>query len=269
MHPRYFDAHCHVQLEAYDEDRDALLARMRGAGVAALVVGVDHTTSKRAVALADHAPHLRAAIGLHPNHALEERFDASSYETLARLPSVVAIGECGLDYYRPTALTGEMRAAQETLLRAHLELAARVEKPLIIHARPSKGMQDAYHDLIRLLREYKKTAPNLRGDVHFFVGGIEEARALIALDFTVSFTAVITFARDYDSVIRALPLEGILSETDAPYVAPLGRRGKRNDPLAVQDVVERIALIRGEDPETVRAAIFTNAQKLFPHLRAP
>lgn len=90
-----------------------------------------------------------------------------------------------------------------------------------------------------------------------------EAEALIALDFTLSFTAVITFARDYDEVIRAVPLTSILSETDAPYVAPASRRGKRNDPLAVIEVVAKIADIKGEDPETVRATLLANAQHLF------
>ena len=102
-----------------------------------------------------------------------------------------------------------------------------------------------------------------RGDVHFFVGGIHEAEALIALGFSVSFTAVITFTHDYDAVIKALPLENILSETDAPYVAPVTRRGERNDPLAVIDVVNQIAAVRGEDPEIVRMVLLENAKRLF------
>ena len=122
---------------------------------------------------------------------------------------------------------------------------------------------DAYHELISILEEAKKKCPRLRGDIHFFVGGIDEMHALIALDFTVSFTAVITFARDYDAVIRVTPLVGILSETDAPFVAPEGRRGKRNDPLAAIEVVRKIAEIRGEDPEAVRTSLLANAKRLF------
>ncbi|HVM58893.1 MAG TPA: TatD family hydrolase, partial [Candidatus Paceibacterota bacterium] len=129
---------------------------------------------------------------------------------------------------------------------------------------PSKGTQDAYRDLIALLREAKGKYPNLRGDIHFFVGGVEEMRELTALGFTVSFTAVITFARDYDAVVRAAPLASILSETDAPYVPSASRpRGSRNDPLAVEDVVAKIAELRDEDPETVRAALVKNARNLF------
>lgn len=122
---------------------------------------------------------------------------------------------------------------------------------------------DAYGDLIEILTEAKEKHPNLLGDIHFFAGGIREAEALIALGFAISFTAVITFARDYDDVIRATPLTSILSETDSPYVAPASRRGERNDPLAVIDVVQKIAAIRGEDPEAVRAALLANAQHLF------
>lgn len=95
------------------------------------------------------------------------------------------------------------------------------------------------------------------------MGGVEEAKALTELGFTLSFTAVITFARDYDEVIRAVPLESILSETDAPYVAPASRRGERNDPLSVEEVAQKIAEIRGEDPEMVRESLVLNARRLF------
>ena len=122
---------------------------------------------------------------------------------------------------------------------------------------------DAYQDAIGILKEAKSRYPNLRGDVHFFVGGRAEAEALIALGFTLSFTAVITFARDYDDVIRAIPLMSILSETDSPYVAPASRRGQRNDPLAVTLVVAKIAEIRGGDLEEVRQTLLANAQKMF------
>ena len=123
---------------------------------------------------------------------------------------------------------------------------------------------DAYTDLIEILKEVKVAhGKAVRGDVHFFVGGITEAEALIALGFTISFTAVSTFARDYDKVIRTIPLTSILSETDAPYVAPASRRGERNDPLAVVDVVAKIAEIRGEPLEDVRETLLANAKRLF------
>lgn len=261
MTPRYVDAHCHVQFDQYDADRDALIARMKEESVAGIVVGCDAESSQKAVALAEVHDHLYSSAGHHPNHA--EPFDELAIRAALGSPRTVAVGECGLDYFRPTEVNEEVKHAQKELFKKHLALAKEFDKPLIIHARPSKGTVDAYEDLIELLTEAKESHPHLRGDIHFFVGGIEEAQKLIVLGFTVSFTAVITFARDYDEVIRALPLESTLAETDSPYVAPVSRRGERNDPLSVIDVVEKIAGIRQEDPETVRQVLLTNAQRLF------
>ncbi len=263
MHIKYVDAHCHIQFDDYSADADELILRMHEEGVAGIVVGVDYESSVKAVALAEKHEHLFASVGLHPNRVGDDTSlsidDRRNIRTLAQHKKVVAIGECGLDYFR----TPEAKHAQQESLRAQIALATELDRPLIIHSRPSKGTQDAYQDLIEILKEAKGKYPSLRGDIHFFVGGITEAKALNALGFTVSFTAVITFTHDYDEVIKALPLESILSETDAPYVAPASRRGTRNDPLAVIDVARQIAIIREEDPEAVRKALLANAQRLF------
>ncbi len=263
MTPRYFDAHCHIQFDPYDEDRDVLIEQMREQSVAGVVVGCDFESSRKAVELTEDNDHLYASVGLHPNHEQDEEYDAVLYRVLAKSAKVVAIGECGLDYFRPEEINDDVRTKQKQIFKDHIALAVELDKPLIIHARPSKGTRDAYTDLIEILKKEKEKYPKLRGDVHFFVGGISEMEALVALDFTVSFTAVITFARDYDTVIHATPLTHILSETDAPYVAPASRRGSRNDPLAVIEVVEKIAYIKGENVETVRATLLQNAQRLF------
>jgi len=265
MNIRYFDAHCHLQFYDYAADSGALIARMRDEGVAGIIVGVDRESSEKAITLAEKHEHLFAAVGIHPNN--REPFSTDVFRLLAKKENIVAIGECGLDYYR----AGQSKEVQQESLRAHIALAAELDKPLIIHCRPSfakasegKPSHDAYHDLISMLKEAKTAHGEVvRGDIHFFVGGAAEAEALIALGFTVSFTAVITFARDYDAVIRAVPLASILCETDAPYVAPASRRGKRNDPLAVVEVALKIAEIRSEDPEAVRAALLANARRLF------
>lgn len=269
MNTKYVDAHCHLQFDEYAQDREDIIARMREEGIAAVVVGTDAETSRGAVALAEKHEHLFASVGLHPNHATES-FDEAAYRALAAHPKVVAIGECGLDYFRLAGTDTESKRAQGDTLRAHLKLAAELDKPLIIHARSSRGTMDAYGGLLEILTEAKGKHPNLRGDIHFFAGGEHEAEALVALGFAISFTAVITFARDYDAVIRAAPLVSILSETDSPYVAPASRRGSRNDPLAVVEVAERIAAIRGEDQGVVRAALLENARRLFllPDLEA-
>lgn len=260
---RYFDAHAHIQFPEFEEDREALLADLRAREVGALVVGVERESSEQAIALADPSQDRYAAVGLHPNYVLEETFDMETYRTLASDPRVVAIGECGLDNFRPEDVE-KMAPVQREVFAAHIALAAEVRKPLMIHARPAKGTQDAYRELVSMLKEGKREhGDRLTGNVHFFVGGIEEARGLIDLGFTVSYTAVLAFARDYDEVVRYLPLDRILTETDAPYAAPPPNRGKRNDPRAVEQVVEAIAGIRGEEPETVRVQVLENARRVF------
>lgn len=258
---KYFDAHAHVQFSMYDEDREEVLRRMEDAGVGAVMVGVDRASSERAIVLVAGRENLYASVGQHPNDKPDEEFDREVYRALAADPKVVAIGECGLDYYRQDESDKER---QKALFLEHVEIATHFRKPLIIHARPTKGTQNAYQDLIGILKEKKEEHGDaLFGDIHFFVGGVEEAKELVALGFTLSFTAVLTFARDYDDVVRSVPLTSILSETDAPYVAPEGRRGTRNDPLAAIDVVQAIAQIRGEDEEMVRSTILENAKRVF------
>ena len=186
-----------------------------------------------------------------------------AFRRLASNPKVVAIGECGLDNFRPMD-PDAAKAKQREVFEAPVQLAVELDKPLMIHARPTKGTQDAYRDLIDILASYKKEyGDKLRGDIHFFVGGIEEAQELVALGFTLSYTAVLTFARDYDEVVRSAPVASLISETDSPYIAPVSRRGQRNDPLSAKDVVAAIASIRSEPLEAIRETLMSNAKRLF------
>jgi TatD DNase family protein len=259
---RYFDAHAHIQLPQYDLDRAEVLERMEKADVGALIVGVDSASSRKAVELVQGKDSLWAAVGLHPNDT-DEPFDPAFYENLLSDPKVVAIGECGLDYYRPEE-PEEAKQKQKEIFEQQIQLAVKYGKPLMIHSRPSKGNQDAYYDTLDMLQSYKQEyGDKLRGDMHFFVGGIEEARRFAEIGFTMSYTAVVTFSRDYDDVIRFLPLENILSETDSPYVAPAPNRGKRNEPMAVREVVRAISEIRSQPEEEVRMALLQNAVGLF------
>lgn len=262
MDVRYIDAHCHLQFEQYEPDRDSIIEQMREQGIAAIVVGCDLESSRKAVELAKEHEHLYAAVGIHPTDTAES-FDTDELLALAKHPKVVAIGECGLDFFRPTVVDEDEKERQKLAFSRQIMLAGELDKPIIVHARPSKGSQDAYQDVLAILTEAKEMYPNLRGDMHFFVGGVAQAQAFTALGFTLSFTAVITFARDYDAVIRVTPLTNILAETDAPYVAPASRRGQRNDPLAVVEVISKIAEIRGEDSEAVRSALLENTRRLF------
>jgi len=259
---QYFDSHCHVQGSEYDTDRDDLLTALAKSKIGMTVVGVDREASQSAVALAEKHENIFAAVGQHPTDT-NEPFVMSAFEILAKNPRTVAIGECGLDYFRADN-HDTARATQIPLLESQIALAVSVNKPLMIHARPSKGTMDAYSEIIDVLKSAKREHGDmLIGNIHFFVGGIEEARAFLEMDFTISYTAVITFASDYDETIRYMPLRSILSETDSPYVSPAPNRGKRNSPFAVVDVVQAIARIRGENEETIRQAMIENAVRVF------
>lgn len=280
---QYIDIHSHPHFESFNVDQKEMLARMREAGVATIAVGTDLVTSKQAVALAESEASVWATVGLHPDDKHDEIFDTKSFEALLVHPKVVAIGECGLDYARLpsyddcspigigrlSADEGERereKSRQKEIFLAQIALAQKYDKPLMLHCREhlknSFGEGRAYHDMVEILREASNTKP-LRGNAHFFAGTLEIARALLDLGFTLSFTGVITFARQYDEVIRAVPLDRIHAETDAPFVSPVPYRGKRNEPAYVVEVVKKLAEIRGESLEVVQKALVQNAQELF------
>ena len=162
----------------------------------------------------------------------------------------MGIGECGLDYFR---LSEETKKKQYNAFEEQIALSQEVGKPLMLHIR------NAYDDALAIL----KKNPGAKGNVHFFAGSWEIARQFLDIGFTLSFTGVVTFTRDYDDVIKNTPLDMIMSETDSPYVAPVPHRGKRNESLYVAEVVKRIAEVRGEDVEMVRAALAQNARRVF------
>lgn len=262
-HPQYIDIHSHLNDARFEPDLDEVLLHMREKQVASIVVGTDRAMSEKAIALAEAESDLWATIGCHPTDNHLEQFDDAAYEKMGAHPRVVAIGECGLDYYWPTEkprgdLDTEKRRQHE-LFERQIVIAEKVGKPLMIHGRPTKGTMDAYEDIIALL----KTHPNIKGNVHFFVGNTEIAKKFLDIGFTMSFTGVLTFAHDYDEVVRYLPLERIVSETDAPYVAPAPHRGKRNEPAFVAETVAAIAQIRVEDAEKVKTVLLGNAKRVF------
>ena len=266
---KYFDAHTHVNFAAFDSDRDEAIARAKEAGVVMNVVGTQRDTSTSAVALAQKYDNVYATIGLHPIHTSRsyhdekelggggkaftsrgEVFDAEAYEELGKNERVIAIGECGLDYYRCDESSKEL---QKEVFIEHIGLANKLQKPLMLHIR------NAYEDALEILRTHAK----VRGDTHFFAGDWEIAKKFLDLGFTLSFTGVLTFTHDYDEVVRSAPLDMILSETDAPYVAPQPHRGKRNEPSYVVEVVRAIARIRGADEHVVGATLAENARRVF------
>lgn len=255
--PEYFDIHSHLNFGDLATDLQGVLSRMKEGNVWTTVVGTDKKTSIEAIELAEKEEGVFACIGVHPVDDPLQTFEVSTFESLVMHPKVVAIGECGLDYYR---LEGDMiteKERQSALFRSQIEFALKHNKALMIHSR------SAYDDLITILGEYKKTNPELFGNVHFFSGNTEQAIALAGLGFTLSFAGPITFAREYDDAIRAIPSTMIHAETDSPYATPVPFRGKRNEPLYVSHIAKKLAEIRGEDEDAFKKTLVENAFRLF------
>ncbi|OGI47182.1 hypothetical protein A2121_01715 [Candidatus Nomurabacteria bacterium GWB1_40_6] len=276
--PKYIDIHSHVNFTAFDADRDEVIRRTLDNDTWFMNVGTQIDTSRRAVELANkYKEGVYAIVGLHPIHtgasyhdekelgeggkeftSRGETFNKEVYRELLNNPKVVAIGECGLDYYR---CDEESITKQKQAFILQIELANEFNKPLMLHIRnnPKDKKLNAYHDVFDLLKKYSK----VKGDVHFFAGTWEDAKKFLGIGFTLSFTGVVTFTHDYDEVIRNTPLNMIMSETDSPYVSPIPYRGKRNEPVYVREIVKKIAEIKKLPEEEVAKAIVTNARRLF------
>lgn len=281
MEIKYIDTHAHLNLSAFNEDVDVVAKECVTNEVAVINVGTKESTSARAVELAQLYEHMYAIIGLHPiqtvpgRHDEEETgegakpftskgesFNKAFYDELARQPKVVGVGECGFDYWH---CPPETYAVQEENFIAQIQFANEHNLPLMIHTRNPKPGEESptgrsvYTDVYETLKQYA----NVPFNVHFYAGTVQEAEKFFELGGTVSFTGVITFAKVYEEVVRALPLERIHGETDCPYVAPVPHRGKRAEPWMVQEVYKTIAAIRGEDEEVVRAQLVENAKKFY------
>ena len=253
---KYIDIHSHLNFADLYDDREAVLKRMEETETGTIVVGTDYESSKLAVDLAHTHDNVWASIGVHPVDDPNKNFEIEKFAELVKNPKIVAIGECGLDFFHQDRVQDYER--QKKLFLDQINFALAHDKSIMIHSR------SAYSELLEILEPMKREhGEKLRGDVHFFAGSLEEARRFWAIGFTTSFTGVITFARNYDEVIRQAPIENLMSETDAPFVAPAPYRGKRNEPSYVVEVVKKIAGIRNEGLETVQKALINNAKRLF------
>lgn len=262
----YIDLHSHIHDKAFDEDRDAVIAEMTEKGFATITVGTDLIESKKAIQAAEMYEHVWATVGVHPVDNRNEEFNKEVYRELLSHPKVVGLGECGLDYYHLREFDGNKDAEvdrQQRLFMEQIELAVECDKPLMLHGRPDEGM-DAYEDMLHILTNAKKKyGDRLRGNAHFFVGTVEVARQFNDLGFTVSFSGVITFAKMYEEVVKTVPLDMMHAETDSPYATPAPHRGKRNTPLYVEHIYEKIAELKGMEKEEVRVQLVENAKRVF------
>lgn len=265
----YIDTHGHLNDKAFDIDREEIIAGLAREKIATTIVGTDIAMNKKAIELANVNEGRYAIIGQHPYDEHFEDFDLAAYAAWAALPEVVAIGECGLDYFWPASdgwKTGELaeKTRQHELFLKHIDIAQKANKPLVIHGRPTKGTMDAYAEILAILEDKAaRGGTALRGVAHFFAGDLNIAKRFLNLGFNCSFTGVLTFVNDYDEIVRYMPKDRLMAETDAPYVAPKPYRGKRNEPKYVKEVYAAIARIRDEDPESSRIQLNNNAREFF------
>lgn len=269
---QFIDIHSHIQFPEYDTDRESIIDDMKEKGIATIVIGTDIASSQKAVALADAHDNVYACIGIHPADGAHERNETMShpdiiaqFESLIIHPKVIAVGECGLDHGKQNDRPQTDCDMQRADFDAHICLALKHDKPLMIHSRNS--LDDIYEFLVEAQARYASQYPDidkrLRGNIHFFTGTKEQALKFTALGFTLSFTGVITFTNDYNDALRSVPLSMIHAETDSPYVSPVPYRGIRNDPTKVHLVVEALAKARGESLEVVKNALVENARRIF------
>ena len=278
---RLIDTHAHVNFSAYKDDGDEVIKRSLEAGVGMILVGSEARTSQRAIDYANRYEHgVWVAIGLHPTHLFAahvqgddynfttrgEEFDNEVYSNLASFRKVVAIGEIGLDYYHINDLKiapEQIKEQQQRVLRQQLVLASKHELPVVFHCR------EAHHDLVPLLqdfrREYRQLLPTNRpwGVVHCFSGDEGIANEYFALGLLISFNGIITFSHDWDYLIKKLPADKFLIETDCPYLTPVPFRGQRNEPGLVSLVAERIGQLKGWPTERIADITTDNARHLF------
>lgn len=280
------DTHAHLNFSAFKEDADEVIHRALDNDTWMVLVGSEYKTSNRALTYANkYQKGVYVAVGLHPVHLVESRvenddengegeynfiaraeeFNYDSYEKLARFEKVVAIGEIGLDYYHldPTSDMNAVKHRQQEVFIQQLLLARNLDLPAIIHCR------QAHDDLLAILTDFKKNYPNLIpvdrpwAVIHCFSGDEDLAWKYFNLGLLISFTGLITFSKQWDDVIRKVPLDKIMIETDSPYMTPEPFRGQRNEPLLVQYVAKRIAEIKNIKLERVAERTFATSKAFF------
>jgi len=255
------DTHCHLNFKDFNNDRDEIIGRcldpsINSGQVWLINVGVDYETSKETIEIAErYGVGVYATVSLHPHNVGKECFHTSKYRSMAKNEKVVAVGEAGLDY-EFCENDKKMQELQKRIFVKHLELAKELNKPVIIHCRR------LFPEILEILKiHYSKL--KTKGVLHCYMGRWSYAQQYLEMGFYIGFNGLITYARDYDKVIRNTPLERILIETDAPYLTPIPHRGERNLPQYVKYVAEKIAEIREISFKKVAEQTTKNARELF------
>ncbi|HPC31135.1 MAG TPA: TatD family hydrolase [Candidatus Paceibacterota bacterium] len=269
-----FDSHTHLNLAAFDLDRESLIKKYLKQGIFLINVGTCYQTSYLAAELAKKYSNCWASIGLHPSHTFpskkdekemnysseilkEEEFDKRFSKLLDR-NKVIAVGECGLDYSYFKNFSSqkqiEYQEKEKKNFLAQIKVAKVKRLPMIFHLR------NLYLEALEILSEEKFTGG---GVFHFFSGTLEEAKKILREGYYLGFSGIITYSDKYDKIIKEVPIERILVETDAPYVAPFPYKGKRNEPLYVKEVIKKIADLKNLTFEEVENQTFKNTLELF------
>jgi TatD DNase family protein len=263
---RLFDSHCHLDMEAFGGDFDAVVSRAAGAGVRrALLAACDVSSSFEVIRIAREVKRpditFLASAGVHPHEAASVRGGLPrELEELAGASEAAAIGEIGLDYYYDNS----PRDIQMDVFEAQMEWAEHAKKPILVHLRnaSSRDAGDAYGDAMAAIANHPKLSG---GVIHCFSGGVADARRALDLGFYISFAGPVTYPKSSESREAATyaPSDRILCETDSPYLAPQAHRGKRNEPAFVREVYEKIAQLRGVSLNEFSASVWENGENLF------
>jgi len=282
---KLFDTHTHFNFNAFKDDWKEVIQNTLEKKIWLVNVGAERKTSERAVKVSEQfSQGVFASVSLHPIHVhdsileeevkgekikfhtVSEKYDKSFYKSLAQKDKVVAIGETGLDYHHISSFPEEMeerlRKKQQDVFNQQLDLAGELNKPVILHCR-SKNNFDAHQDILKTLREKKKTIPKLKGIIHCFSGNLELAKEYLELNFSIGFNGIITFADNYDEIVKEIPLDKIVIETDSPWLTPIPYRGKRNQSIYVEEVAKRIAVLKKTSLEEVSYQTTKNALEIF------
>ena len=272
-----FDSHTHLNLAAFNQDLEQIIQKNNREGVFVINVGTCLETSEKAITIANQYKNNWATIGLHPSHTMPMKLDKKeititdskldflapetfnkNFELLLQEPKVVAIGECGLDYTYLKDFSIEeqklYKKMQKNEFRKQIQIAQKYQLPLNLHIR------HLYEQALSILEEEKFTA---KAVFHFFTGSQNQAKAILNKNFLLGFSGVITYSSEMDLVIKETPLEKILIETDAPYVAPVPFRGQRNEPIYVKEIAKKIAQIKKLPLKEVIRVTFDNTLKFF------
>lgn len=248
--PSIFDTHAHYEDECFSEYSNEMFSLFNQKGVGRIITcGCDKQSSKKALAIAEKYDYVYAAVGIHPGN-IDSGTTVAEIEGLAKHKKCVAIGEIGLDYY----WVQDNKQEQKAIFTAQLELANKLNLPVLVHDR------DAHSDSLEILKQYKP-----KGVVHAFSGSVEMAEELLKLGMYIGVGGVITFknAKKLPDVVKMLPEDKLLLETDAPYLAPVPYRGKTNNSALIYLTAQKIAELRNTTTEHILNITFENAKKLF------